>query len=88
MKKEQLKDGYYFPGFYPLNGVESFPGNSQGKVIRLKRHQKKRYAATVAQSITDTTISGQNTSMICLAARGRYIFRLISGGCFVNIARW
>jgi hypothetical protein len=84
MKKEQLKDGYSFPGFYPSSGIESFPGNSQGKVIALKRRQKKRYVAVAALPTGHFMTRKRNLSGIYLADLGISTSNLIFAGCFVR----
>lgn len=84
MQKEQLKDGYSFPGFYPLSGIESFPGNPQGKIICLKRRQKKQYVGHVEQFITLGMIRKPSLFVTCLAANFKYICKLMFGEFFVR----
>ena len=86
MKKQQLKDGYSFPGFYPLSGIEPFPGNSQGKIICLKRRQKKRYVVVVAQATLRFMIKSLNLFEIYQVGRGIYTCTLKSGACSVKSA--
>ena len=86
MKKEQLKDGYSFPGFYPLSGIKSFPGNSQGKVIHLKRRQKKRYVAVVERSTTPTMIRKVSLFGIYPVVNGIFIYNSILDESFAKNA--
>jgi len=86
MQKEQLKDGYSFPGFYPLGGIASFPGNPQGKIISLKRRQKKRYVGHAEPFITLIMIRKLSLFVIYLAANFKYICKLMFGEFFVKSA--
>ncbi|OGV97665.1 MAG: hypothetical protein A2W53_08060 [Nitrospinae bacterium RIFCSPHIGHO2_02_39_11] len=50
-KKRRLLDEYQFPGFRPKAGIQGIFGDPKARVIRLKRTQKKQYAAHAEQFI-------------------------------------
>ena len=60
MQKKRLTDGYRFKGFKPkqlIHGVESAPS---ARIIKLKRLQKKVYAAVVENIIEPIMIKRQS----------------------------
>jgi hypothetical protein len=50
-KRRTLSDLYYFPGFRPKRTVHGLFGDSNARVIKLKRRGKKLFAASVVQRI-------------------------------------
>lgn len=54
-KKRRLLDEYRFPGFSPRAEVKGIFGDSNARVIKLKRTQKKQYAGVAARFIGVTT---------------------------------
>jgi hypothetical protein len=47
-KKRGLLDEYQFPGFRSMPDIQGIFGDPKARIIRLKRVQKKRCAATAA----------------------------------------
>jgi len=56
--KTTLNELYSFPGFRANNRLKGLFGDSQSRIVELKRRQKKQFAAYVAEAIGLITIPG------------------------------
>jgi hypothetical protein len=74
-KNKRLMDEYQFPGFRPYSKVQGIFGDSKARVIRLKRTQKKRYAAVAVECIGATTTSRFGGFGTCLAGMRGYTWK-------------
>src|ERR1700680_408152 len=57
-KIKRLLDIYRFPGFVPFSSLRGVFGDHRAVVMRLRRRQKKRCAASAARSNFATTTNG------------------------------
>ena len=57
-KIKRLLDIYRFPGFVPFFSLRGVFGDHRAIVMRLRRRQKKRCAASVEKSSFTTTTNG------------------------------
>jgi hypothetical protein len=83
-KIERLRDVYRFPGFVPFSSLKGVFGDHRAIVIRLRRRQKKRCAASVARSSFAITTNGLGVCAISPAGIDASTWRTRDG---VSIAR-
>jgi hypothetical protein len=67
-KIKRMLDIYRFPGFVPLSSLRGVFGDHRAIVIRLRRRQKKRCAASAAKSSFATMTNGLDKYAISPAA--------------------
>jgi len=63
-KTRRLVDKFAYPGFYPLSKVTQHPTIEDGRIITLRRLQKKLYVAFAEQFITHGMIEKSGLSEI------------------------
>jgi hypothetical protein len=78
-KIKRLADIYRFPGFVPFSFLQGVFGDHRAVVIRLRRRQKKRCAASVAKFSFTTTTSGLGVCAIYPAETGASIWPTTAG---------
>lgn len=83
MKKQLLSDAYRFKGFVPEHYVQSIVTDAGGRVIRLKRRQKKRYVLHVAKAASRITITAHGSFVTYPAAIYEYILKSKCAACIV-----
>jgi len=84
VNKRRLLDGYRFPGFRPKAKLKGIFGDSQARVIRLERRQKKQHVAhagNLTEVITTTGFAGYG---ICRAARCGFTWNWRYAAYFAN----
>ncbi len=64
-KTKRLLDEYRFPGFRPVAKIKGRFGDSQARIIPLKRRQKKQHVAVVEQFINTIMIAKHGLFEIC-----------------------
>jgi hypothetical protein len=60
MKKNTLYQTYAFPGFTPQKKLLGLDGNSDARIIVLKRHQKKHFVRSAVEDIERFTTAKAN----------------------------
>ena len=68
MQKKRLTDGYSFKGFKTMQLIYGIESDTEVRIIKLKRLQKKVYVATMGNIIELIMIRKQNLQGICHAA--------------------
>jgi hypothetical protein len=67
-KPLRLPDAYRFPGFRPEPIVRGFFGDPKARIVSLRRRQKKRPVAPVANPFEAVTTESRGKRAICPAA--------------------
>lgn len=75
MKKQRLSDAYCYQGFVPEHEVQVTVPDACGRVIRLKRRQKKRYVRYAAKAVSPIMIAQPDGFAICLAVICEYTLK-------------
>jgi hypothetical protein len=83
-KITRLLDIYRFPGFVPFSSLRGVFGDHRAIVMRLRRRQKKRFAASAAKPSFATTTNGLDKFAISPAATGAFTWPTTDA---VSIAR-
>jgi hypothetical protein len=79
-------DEYRFPGFRPRAEIKGIFGDPRARVIRLKRTQKKRSVAGVADPISVITTRRYGGYEIFPAGMSECMWRWRFGGCYAGSA--
>jgi hypothetical protein len=74
-KTKRLLDEYRFPGFRPVAKIKGKFGDSQARIIPLKRSQKKQPVPVVEQFIKVITIAKHDLFVICHVVASVYIWK-------------
>lgn len=86
MKKKRLSDAYRFKGFVPEQMVHETFEDLQGRLIKLKRRQKKLFVPNANIPMVRITIAKKDEYVICRAVNSAYILNLKYGAFSVNRA--
>jgi hypothetical protein len=71
-KRKYLVDEYRYAGFRALATVRIHPDDADGRIITLRRRQKKRYAAVAGRHTTHSTTGRYGLSATCAAEMPGY----------------
>jgi hypothetical protein len=87
MKKQRLSDAYRFTGFVPDREISNIMSDGGGRIIRLKRRQKKRYVPCAEKAIAATMIARPVMFVIYPAAICEYTLKSRYAASAVDGAR-
>ena len=77
--KETLKTLYSFAGFQALATLKPHPNDPGGKIVMLRRRQKKQFVPAAAQQCTAGVIDVPTASETLRPVRHGYVWNLNTG---------